>query len=156
VKEVAELDHLQALPLTVMVRTAKGEIRARNENGWTRMGSGSPVSWDVDDFPAKVMWSYAEEVGDPGVEALANLALVMLRQQFVNEQTQQQQAARITEQFTQQQAAQANGQVQAPPQVQVPQQVQVPPQSSGGLLPGPIGQAPLPPPLPEPTPPPQG
>lgn len=155
-KEALELDHLRALPLAVMVRTAKGEIRARDESGWTRMGSGSPVSWDVDDFPVKVMWSYAEEVGDPGVEALANLALVMMRQQFSNEQAQQLQAARITEQFTQQQAAQGNGQAQVPQQVQAPPQVQVPPQSSGGLLPGPIGQAPLPPPVPEPTPPPQG
>jgi hypothetical protein len=147
VKEVAELDHLRALPLAVMVRTAKGEIRSRDEGGWTSMGSERSVVWDDEDFPAKVMWSYAEEVGDPGVEALANLALVMMRQQFAQEQLQQQQAARIREQFAAQQVAQPNG------QVQVPQQAPVPPQQGGGLLPGPIGQAPLPPPVPESVPP---
>lgn len=150
-KDVAEQGHLRALPLAVMVRTAKGEIRSRDESGWSTMGSERSVSWDAEDFPAKVMWSYAEEVGDPGVEALANLALVMMRQQFAQEQLQQQQAARIREQFAAQQVAQPNGQV--PQQVQAPQQASVPPQQGGGLLPGPIGQAPLPSPLPESVPP---
>lgn len=118
-KEAVELDHLKALPLLVIVRTKGGDIRSRDENArWTSLGKTGEASWEEADVPAKVIWDYASEIGDPGTEALANLALAMLQQQMQQQQQAMQQQmpseadrARIAEQFAQQppQPPQPNG-----------------------------------------------
>jgi hypothetical protein len=124
-KEVACIDHLRAAPVSVIIKTKSGRTCERGELGWTEMGQprDHEVTFDDEtDFPATVIWSYAQEIGDPATEALAQLALVWIKQQqqadaaAAAEQNRQNEMARqITEQFSQQ-----NGQ---PPVPQSPLQV---------------------------------
>jgi hypothetical protein len=120
-REIAEADHLRALPLCVTIRTKSGRTCERSESGgWTEMGKAAKaVTFDEEDFPAKVVWSYAEEIGDPATEALAQLAVVLLNaqqtkaQQLAVAQAEQQWAQEEQErqrQQIEQQFIQRNGQ----------------------------------------------
>ena len=80
----------------MVIRTKSGRTLERNEVGtWSEMGKGkSLVNFDEEaDFPATVIWSYAEQIGDATVEALAELATAMLTANFRQQQMAQQQAA---------------------------------------------------------------
>lgn len=84
-REVTELDHLKALPLCAVVRTKDGKLRERIETGaWIQIGADA-VEWSEEDLPAKVIWDYAEEIGDPSMVALAHLATGLLKSQAQKE-----------------------------------------------------------------------
>lgn len=86
-KVIEKLDHLNALPLLVIVRAVGGQVRSRSEDAkWHQMGAVEEIIWTEDDLPAKVVWDYAQEVGDPTTEALAQLGVAMLNQQLQKQQ----------------------------------------------------------------------
>lgn len=66
-RNVESYEHLKALPQWVVIRTSNGVVREREHNGcWSQIGTSADVVWDGTDFPAKVLWSYAEEIApDP-------------------------------------------------------------------------------------------
>lgn len=100
-------DHLKALPLWVVVRTAQGVIRERTEFGWVSTGCDGSVVWVEADFPTKVVWSYAAELDDPTTAQLAQLAIVMLDAQLKKQR--ELEAAQAANQ-----AAATNGEVPVP------------------------------------------
>jgi hypothetical protein len=59
-------DELAALPQWVVVRTANGCVRERDQYGrWNEMGDDSAVIWKPVHFPVTVLWSYAQEIAPP-------------------------------------------------------------------------------------------
>ena len=62
-------EELAALPMWVVVRTASKQVRERGIGGqWYAMGvswPGHKVTWEDEDFPVTVLWSYAQEVEPP-------------------------------------------------------------------------------------------
>ena len=116
-REVAELDHLKALPLCAVVRTKDGKLRERIETGvWIQIGTDHAVEWNDEDFPATVIWDYAEEINDPSLVALARLATGLLKTQAQKE-AQMELAQLFAKHAEQQQQDQAAPQEPQPAQV---------------------------------------
>lgn len=76
-KQARSYDALKALPLWVVVRTATGKVRERGQRHtptlWSQMGSIDDPSWEDEDFPVQVLWSYAQEIYPPLGGELAKL-----------------------------------------------------------------------------------
>lgn len=72
---VKSLHDLDAMPLRVVIRTATGEVFERDISGWKTTGTETPRALEEADFPARMLWSAAEDIKpDPEeLEALTKL-----------------------------------------------------------------------------------
>jgi len=71
-RTVKSAEHLEALPLRVVLRTAVGHICERTPVGtWLQTGEADPVALTDDDFPAKVLWTAADDIAPDPEEAEA-------------------------------------------------------------------------------------
>ena len=65
-------EELKALPFWVVVRTKRGAVRERGPHSgdasWSQMGSEHAVGWEDEDFPVRVLWSYADEIAPPPLD----------------------------------------------------------------------------------------
>lgn len=65
-REVKNEDELAGLAQWVVIRTASQVVCERDRQGfWHAMGSEHAVTWSDEDFPAQVLWSYADEIAPP-------------------------------------------------------------------------------------------
>lgn len=75
---VKEKSHLQALPFRVVLRTATGLVVERDDDGWGQMGKAQAFRFSEEDFPAKVLWTYADEITPPDIDP--DMAVEFVRQ----------------------------------------------------------------------------
>jgi hypothetical protein len=89
--KVTEFDHLQALPIAVVLRTGRGVVIERDESGWRQMGTENTFVFDKKkDFPSQILWTYADEIVPPDIDPDMAVELVrQLRQAQAAEQQRQ-------------------------------------------------------------------
>lgn len=85
-REIKNADALLAMPLWLVLRSAKGVVYERDNQGyWHEMGSEHSVAFNEDDFPANLLWTYADELIDPEeaqkVEAIKQFAEMIQKAQ---------------------------------------------------------------------------